>query len=88
MQTRDQEQFFSNKKKNALQSGSGSLPMLQYPECHLQLPLTRGINYLLIKLPGSLPDKAFAFRLHPSVSVSNHKHKYYLNPNNSNHDAE
>jgi hypothetical protein len=88
IQTRDQEQFFSNKKKNALQSGSGSLPMLQYPECHLQLPLTRGINYLLIKLPGNLPDKAFAFRLHPSVSVSNHKHKYYLNPNNSNHDAE
>lgn len=81
-------QVFCNGKPVAKEPGSSPLSMLKSPEFRMLLPLIEGINYLVIKLPGNLPDKAFAFRLHPSVTVVNHKHKYYLDPNISAHDAE
>jgi hypothetical protein len=80
--------IFCNGRSLPLKRGSNGLPMLSGPEFRIGLPLIKGINYLVIKLPGSLPDKAFAFRLQPSVTLVNHKHKYYLNPNTSDHDAE
>lgn len=71
-----------------LQETAKELMVLPGSDFELQVPLIKGINYLVIKLPGNLPDKAFAFRLHPSVTVVNHKHKYYLNPNTGDHEAE
>ncbi|MBO9633011.1 MAG: family 20 glycosylhydrolase [Chitinophagaceae bacterium] len=81
-------QVFCNGKLIAKEPVPDLLSILKGPEFRMRLPLNKGINYLVIKLPGNLPNKAFAFRLDPSVTLVNHKHKYYLDPNISAHDAE
>lgn len=82
-------QVFCNGQLITLQpQAAKELSIIQAEEMQLQLPLIKGINYLVIKLPGNTAEKAFTFRLHPSVIIANHKHKYYLNPNTSDHEAE
>lgn len=82
----DRVGVFCNGQPVSLQPTSEEQKMLTGTEFQLQVPLIEGINYIVIKLPDYLPEKAFAFRLHPSVTVCNHK--YYLNPNTSANDAE
>lgn len=84
----DKMQVWCNGQPLVLQPAAKELTMLAGPDFHTSVPLMKGINYLVIKLPGDLPEKAFTFRLHPSVTVVNHKHKYYLNPNTGDHEAE
>ncbi|MGN6421543.1 MAG: family 20 glycosylhydrolase [Pseudobacter sp.] len=81
-------ELYCNGQFLPLQPAAKELTMLPGSGFQTQVPLIKGINYLVIKLPGNLPDRAFAFRLHPSVTVVNHKHKYYLNPNTGDHEAE
>lgn len=81
-------ELYCNGQLLPLQSAATELTMLPGSGFQTQVPLIKGINYIVIKLPGNLPDRAFAFRLHPSVTVVNHKHKYYLNPNTGDHEAE
>lgn len=52
------------------------------------LSLQPGINHILFRFPKASADWAFTFRLDPALSVTNSKHKFYLNPKTGNHDAE
>lgn len=57
-------------------------------EQKITLPLKAGVNFILFKIPKRSADWTFTFRLDPSVTVTNHKHKFYLNPKTGNHEAE
>ncbi len=57
-------------------------------EKKVSLPLKAGVNTILFKIPKRSEDWTFTFRLDPQITVTNHKHKFYLNPKTGNHDAE
>lgn len=57
-------------------------------EKKLMLPLRKGVNYIVLKIPKMTAAWTFTFRLDPAITVTNHKHKFYLNPKTGNHDAE
>ncbi len=52
------------------------------------LPLNAGINNILFKIPASENSWSFSFRLAPGYTVTNQKHKYFLNTEKGNHEAE
>lgn len=56
-------------------------------EERLLLPLLAGANHILLKImPGA--EWAFSFRLAPGYAVTSQKHKYFLNTEKGNHEAE
>lgn len=57
-------------------------------EAFFTLPLNAGINNLLFKIPGAKMQWSFSFRLDPSLTVNNQKHKYFINPEKQTHDPE
>lgn len=52
------------------------------------LPLKAGANHLLLKIPQSNNAWLFSFRLSEGVQVTNQKHKYFINTEKGNHEAE
>lgn len=88
LQAGEGAQVFCNGRPIVMRKNEKGLPFLVSADFQMQLPLIKGINYIVIKIPGGTPDKAFAFRLPPSVTLVNHKHKYYLDPNINDHEAE
>ncbi len=56
-------------------------------EEEIVLSLQPGINHLLFKIPVSR-NWSFSFRLAPGYTVTNQKHKYFLNSEKGNHEAE
>jgi hypothetical protein len=53
------------------------------------LPLKKGINNILLKLKKDADDNwTFTFHLQDDLQVTNHKHKYQLNPKTKSYDAE
>lgn len=51
------------------------------------LPLKAGVNHLLFKIPVS-KNWSFSFRLAQGYTVTSQKHKYFLNTEKGNHEAE
>jgi hypothetical protein len=53
------------------------------------LPLKKGINNILLKLKKDADDNwTFTFHLQDDLQITNHKHKYQLNPKTKSYDAE
>lgn len=57
-------------------------------EASFTLPLNAGINQVLFKIPGAPMRWSFSFRLDPLLTVTNQKHKYFVNPEKQNHEPE
>ena len=53
------------------------------------LPLKKGINNILLKIKKDKADDCtFTFHLQDDLQITNHKHKYQLNPKTKSYDAE
>jgi hypothetical protein len=53
------------------------------------LPLKKGINNILLKIKKDrIDDCTFTFHLQDDLQITNHKHKYQLNPKTKSYDAE
>jgi hypothetical protein len=53
------------------------------------LPLKKGINNILLKIKKDRADNCtFTFHLQDDLQITNHKHKYQLNPKTKSYDAE
>jgi hexosaminidase len=57
-------------------------------EASFTLPLKAGTNNVLFKIPGAPMQWSFSFRLAPGFTVTNQKHKYFVNPEKQTHEAE
>ncbi|MFT4156291.1 glycoside hydrolase family 20 zincin-like fold domain-containing protein [Parafilimonas sp.] len=55
----------------------------------INLPLKKGINNILLKIrKNAAGDGTFDFHLQDNLQITNHKHKYQLNPKIKSYDAE
>lgn len=52
------------------------------------LPLKAGTNHILLKIPQHPVSWSFSFRLDQGVQLTNQKHKYFINTEKGNHEAE
>jgi hexosaminidase len=57
-------------------------------EASFTLSLKAGTNNVLFKIPGAPMHWSFSFRLSPAFTVTNQKHKYFINPEKQNHEPE
>ncbi|MBE9598048.1 family 20 glycosylhydrolase [Pedobacter sp. MC2016-24] len=74
---------------NALPAQVHAPPSALLPaEKSYNLPLKKGINYILLKIRSNGTNAAFTFRLNTTEPVTNHKHKYTINANQNNHEAD
>lgn len=52
------------------------------------LPLKAGSNHILLKIPQDTNSWSLSFRLDKGIQVTNQKHKYFINTEKGNHEAE
>lgn len=53
-----------------------------------ELPLVKGMNYIVLKVRKEQAKGQFTFRLDTSLPITNHKYTYTLNPNPERHEAD
>lgn len=71
-----------------LNSAQVSAAMPEKDERSFTLPLKKGVNHIVLKIPSRPASWVYTFRLDTPEPVTNHKHKYTLNAKNGEHEAD